>query len=169
MQLEFYLELRGDQRTERPGGRTARTRASVLEAARVEFAESGYAGTTVEKIALRAGVAKTTVYRRWGNLEGIVVDLMDELGAESMPEPDTGEVRTDLRELARGIFVLYKDPVLCAMIEVMATAGVDTPAARQALTAFFAGRAGATGAVVERAVQRGSSRPTPILPRWCGC
>ncbi|QMU74317.1 TetR/AcrR family transcriptional regulator [Streptacidiphilus sp. P02-A3a] len=155
MQLEFHLDARAVPRTERPGGRTARTGAAVLEAARTEFAESGYAGTTVERIALRAGVAKTTVYRRWGGLEGIVVDLLDALGTVEVPAPDTGDVGTDLRELAREIFVLYKDPVLCAMIEVMATAAVHTASARESLTAFFANRARSTATVVERAVERG--------------
>ena len=48
----------------RPGGRTARTRAAVMRAVVGELIDKGYAGTTVERVAARAGIAKTTIYRR---------------------------------------------------------------------------------------------------------
>src|SRR5262249_28077390 len=52
-QLESCLdtELPG---TRRPGGRTARTRAAVLQAVIGELVENGYAGTTVERVAAGA-------------------------------------------------------------------------------------------------------------------
>ena len=49
----------------RPGGRSARVRAGVLAAARELVAEQGYEPVSIEQIAARAGVHKTTVYRRW--------------------------------------------------------------------------------------------------------
>ena len=52
--------------TARPGGRTARTRAAVFQAVIDELTEHGYVGTTVERVAARAGIAKTTIYRRLG-------------------------------------------------------------------------------------------------------
>src|SRR4029450_6681196 len=50
----------------RPGGRTARTRAAVFDAALEELADRGWDQVSVETIAARARVHKTTVYRRWG-------------------------------------------------------------------------------------------------------
>ncbi len=65
--------------TARPGGRTARTRAAVIQADIGELTEHGYAaGTTVEQVAARAGVAKTTIYRRWRSLDGLLADVMAE-------------------------------------------------------------------------------------------
>jgi hypothetical protein len=61
--LRFYLDGK-PQGGPRPGGRTARTRAAVLRAVLDELAGGGYAGTTVERVAARAGIAKTTIYRR---------------------------------------------------------------------------------------------------------
>ena len=60
----------------RPGGRTARIRAAVLEATVSALIEHGYDGLTMERIADRAGVNKTTLYRRWGSRAGLVVDAV---------------------------------------------------------------------------------------------
>ena len=49
----------------RTGGRSARVVKEVLAAALTTFAEQGYARLSIESVALRAGVNKTTVYRRW--------------------------------------------------------------------------------------------------------
>ena len=56
----------------RPGGRTARTRAAVMRAVIGELIDNGYAGATVERVAVRAGVAKTTIYRRWRSMDGLL-------------------------------------------------------------------------------------------------
>lgn len=49
----------------RPGGRTARTRAQVHDAVVAQLMEHGYDELTVDAVAARAGVHRTTVYRRW--------------------------------------------------------------------------------------------------------
>ena len=49
----------------RTGGRSARVVRDVLASALEVFAERGYAAFSVEEAAKRAGVNKTTVYRRW--------------------------------------------------------------------------------------------------------
>ena len=59
--------------TIRPGGRTARVAESVFAAAIAELAERDFADISIESIAERAGVHKTTVYRRWGSTPGLVV------------------------------------------------------------------------------------------------
>src|SRR5689334_17894869 len=91
----------------RPGGRTARTRAAVLAAARDELEAGGYAGLTLEKVAARSGVHLATLYRRWRTVEGLVVDLLGELGKTEIPIPDTGSFKDDLRALALEIAALY--------------------------------------------------------------
>src|SRR5690348_8525475 len=88
-------------RSQRPGGRTARTRATVLQAVVAELAEYGYAGTSVERVAQRAGIAKTTIYRRWGGLDGLLADLVAEYAAQEIPVPDEGDLDRDLRAVAR--------------------------------------------------------------------
>jgi AcrR family transcriptional regulator len=48
----------------------------MLDAATELLAEHGYSGLTVEAVAARAGVAKTTVYRRWAGKDELLVDAL---------------------------------------------------------------------------------------------
>ena len=83
-----------ERRLGRP--RDARVDAAVLDAARSLLAEKGYAGTTVEAIATRAGVGKATIYRRWPTREQLLLAVT----TADLPEvatPDTGDLREDLR------------------------------------------------------------------------
>ncbi|WP_309237264.1 TetR/AcrR family transcriptional regulator, partial [Actinomadura sp. BRA 177] len=116
-------------RAARPGGRTARTRAAVLDAVLGELEDAGYAGLTMERVAERSGVHLATLYRRWRNAEGLVVDLLGEVGTREVPIPDTGSLRGDLRALAAEIAGLYARPRYRALVEGMVAAAVRSPAA----------------------------------------
>jgi AcrR family transcriptional regulator len=141
--------------TLRPGGRTARVRESVLAAVLATLAETDYHDLTVEQVAQRAGVAKTTVYRRWGNVDGLILDLMRDQSARRVPAPDTGDLDQDMRALARGIVEIYRDPAVKAMITSMVAAAVHLPEARRTLSEFFITRITEMGIIAERAVRRG--------------
>ena len=145
--------------TLRPGGRTARTRDAVLAAVQAGLAQTRYSELTVEQVAQRAGVAKTTVYRRWGSMEGLVLDLMRDLGNTRIPVPDTGDLAQDMRALARGTLAAYRDPANHALVSAVVAAAVSIPQARQTLTEFFAGRTAQTAVIVERAAGRGEVPP----------
>jgi AcrR family transcriptional regulator len=62
------------------------------------FVKYGFEAMSMEGIADRAGVGKTTIYRRWPTKEELVVDAIDELIMDVEP-PDTGSLRRDLVEL----------------------------------------------------------------------
>ena len=141
--------------TRRPGGRTARTRAAVLRAAISELAESGYAGTTVERIAARAGVAKTTIYRRWGGLNGLLADLMAQYAAREIPVPDTGHLDSDLRALAREIVASLQHPAIRAAFGSIVAAAIQDQAAQEVLSRFIAARTATMTVIVRRASERG--------------
>jgi len=145
--------------TLRPGGRTARVRESVLAALLAALSETRYRDLTVEQVAVRAGVAKTTVYRRWGSIEGLVLDLMKDLSNTRIPLPDTGNVTADLRGLAHGILTLYRDPAIRSVIGAVVAAAEHIPEARQTLTEFFAGRTAQAAVIAERGVARGELPP----------
>ncbi|MFC0111450.1 helix-turn-helix domain-containing protein [Kibdelosporangium aridum] len=51
----------------RTGGRSAQVRATVLNAGLAELVDVGFHALSLEGIAKRAGVNKTTLYRRWGD------------------------------------------------------------------------------------------------------
>jgi AcrR family transcriptional regulator len=120
-----------------------------------ELSDHGYAGATVEHIAARAGVAKTTIYRRWGSLDGLLADLMAEHAAQQIPVPDDGSLDADLRALARAVVASVRDPAIRAAMASMIAAAMQNPAARQVLFGFLATRTATMTTLIDRAVRRG--------------
>jgi AcrR family transcriptional regulator len=92
--------------------RDAHVDRAVLEAAGELLAEKGYTATSIETIARRAGVGKTTIYRRWRSKEELVVDLLSQVAAEVEPVPDLGDTRAELlRLVTEAIGHLTRAPV----------------------------------------------------------
>ena len=73
-----------------PQRRSDRARVAVLHAADDLLVERGYAGVTIEGIAVRAGVAKQTIYRWWPSKFEILMDTFLEDAAGALQIPDTG-------------------------------------------------------------------------------
>lgn len=85
----------------RTGGRSARVVNDVLDAALDVLARAGYAAMTFDAVAARAGVSKTTVYRRWPTKPDLVRAALLRLVDVFPKARDTGTLRGDLIELAR--------------------------------------------------------------------
>ena len=137
----------------RPGGRTARVRAQVLDAVRAELAEGGHQGLTMEGVATRAGVHRATVYRRWRDVGGLLVDVITAAGEVDWQPPDTGSLRGDLAALNQEIQQsLVVQPSLA--VALMAASFHSEQAAR-AQTQLWSDRYAQCEIVVERAVARG--------------
>ncbi|CAL9503697.1 TetR/AcrR family transcriptional regulator [Streptomyces sp. enrichment culture] len=137
----------------RPGGRTARVRAQVLDAVRAELAETGHEGLTVEGVAARAGVHRTTVYRRWRDVGGLLVDVIDAAGETDWQPPDTGSLRGDLTALNREIqeSLVVRPSFAVALM----AASFHSERAARAQTRLWADRYAQCEVLVERAVERG--------------
>ncbi|MFF4954796.1 TetR/AcrR family transcriptional regulator C-terminal ligand-binding domain-containing protein [Streptomyces chattanoogensis] len=146
--------------TRRPGGRTARTRAAVRDAVLAGLTEHGYPGLTIEYVAEHSGVHKTTLYRRWGDLEGLLADALDLAGEDSWLPPDTGSLEGDLRALAREVAASFTDPAVAASGSAMIAAGFQSERAATALRAYYTERFRRCETIVERAVGRGEL-PSP--------
>lgn len=80
-------------RTGRP--RSAAADAAILAATRQALVELGWSGLTLGDVATRAGVAKTTLYRRWAGKHELVVDAVAELFDE-LELPDRGSLGADV-------------------------------------------------------------------------
>jgi AcrR family transcriptional regulator len=107
----------------RPGRpRSPAADRAILDATRQQLAELGYAGLTVEGVATRAGVAKTTVYRRWTAKADLVVDAVVEgVQAPLQPQP-TGDGEAVVRAL---VAALAAPEVRGAYLALFAEAQVD--------------------------------------------
>lgn len=80
----------------RTGGRSERVVRSVLRAAMDELAKAGYGALRVEDVAIRAGVNKTTIYRRWPTKGDLITAAVVASAIPHEPLPDTGSLRADL-------------------------------------------------------------------------
>ncbi|MER5376054.1 TetR/AcrR family transcriptional regulator [Streptomyces sp. NPDC002553] len=83
-----------------PAGRAGRPRsaaadAAILAATRAALVELGWSKLTLGDVATRAGVAKTTLYRRWSGKNELVVDAVAELFGE-LRLPDRGSLAADI-------------------------------------------------------------------------
>jgi AcrR family transcriptional regulator len=141
--------------TVRPGGRTAKVRAAVLQATQDELVERGFHGLTMEQVATRAGIGKTTIYRRWSTPAGLVTDLMTELAEQSSPPPDTGSLQGDLEANAINVLGAINDPHLGATFQAVIAAATSDEGAAGALRAFYGRRIAEWAKVADVAVARG--------------
>ncbi|MGQ2994533.1 TetR/AcrR family transcriptional regulator [Variovorax sp.] len=85
----------------RPGGRTARTKEAALEAATALMAERKGEAITMAEVAERAGVAPTSLYRRWPDVRALIAEAAVGQLMREQPMPDTGSLRGDLCAWAR--------------------------------------------------------------------
>jgi AcrR family transcriptional regulator len=130
-------------------------RAAVLEATQDALVEHGFHALTMDQIAARAGVGKTTVYRRWGSPAGLVTDLMNEFANQSSPHADTGSIEGDLRANALMVMEALNDPRLGVTLQAVIAAATSDEQAALALRTFYLRRIDEWATVVELAVARG--------------
>lgn len=147
------MESRVRQGDRRPGGRTAQVRARVHEAVLGLLVEHGYDGLSVDAVAERSGVHRTTVYRRWRDIGGLLSDVLAAGADDAWQPPDTGSLLGDLTAMNRELHAaLTADPPVTA---AFIAASFRSAQAAGALRAFLADRYARSAVVVERAVARG--------------
>lgn len=141
--------------TVRPGGRTARVRAAVLRTAGDILVEQGFDGLDLADVARRAEVGKTTVYRRWGSVTGLVADLLADMAEQSLPREETGSVLGDLRANAALVQRTLADPRQGALFRAVIAAATCDERTAQALRRFYEVRVAEWAPCVEQGVARG--------------
>lgn len=168
--------------TDEPGTAPARTRrrapagAAVLredvteairEAVFEELAAVGYARTSIEGVARRAGVGKTAVYRRWRSKLHLVLDLVSAIAVQGLPAPDTGTLEGDLRMLYELTSRALRHPVASQIIPDLQAEAARNPEIADAMQkALREGQEGVASGIVAAAEQRGRSAraSTPTWP-----
>lgn len=131
---------------------------ALRRAARDVLAEHGWRGMTVERVAQRAGVARTTVYRRHGSVHGVLLLLMDDIYAH-VPVADTGSLRSDLVALMRDIVIVWRDPANVEYLGALIAAQHENTDLGRAYRRQLEDRRAATSVIVTRAAERGELAP----------
>jgi AcrR family transcriptional regulator len=130
--------------------------AAVHAATITALIEHGLDGLAIEDIATRAGVNKTTIYRRWGTREDLLADALVANSGRQIEIPDTGRLRDDLVVFALRVRDALVAPPSQALMSALAGGGhherLDDVGRR-----FWAERLAAARPLVERAVARGEA------------
>lgn len=114
--------------TARPRGRPRSAAAddAILGATAALLAEGGFGALTMEAVALRAGVSKATLYRRWKSKEDLVMHLVSQMPYAG-PAPDTGTTLGDLEELTQIQIDRIADTPLPRMMPRLLAETFDAP------------------------------------------
>ena len=139
----------------RTGGRSARVREAILAAVLDELNVHGYAALSVEAVASRAGVNKTTIYRRWPTLDDLLVDALVTWSEEALPGADTGSIETDLLTLGGELADQLNGGLGRQIVAVVLTAGLRSAQLREATRRYFDKQAVRAAPLVARAIDRG--------------
>jgi len=143
----------------RPGGRSARIRAAVLETTMNMLREQGGSaeGLYVAEVAARVGVPESTIYRHWKSREELLVEAVMAHLQETIPLPDTGSFPTDLQMALRKSAEFLESPEGRLLTRSMfATMKHEDSKVRQI---YWMTRFSHTGTMIQRAIERGEIKP----------
>jgi AcrR family transcriptional regulator len=133
-------------------------RERMLRAALDIVLDVGVHGFTIDEVARRSGVAKTTIYRHFDSRNGLLVAALD--GSRSLPPtPDAGSLRADLVEFLTSVQPIFADPAVRGLFLDMLSASARDPELAAMQQGMMARRSGPTRTIYERALARGEIAP----------
>jgi len=106
------------------GDRAARVVEAVFDATTAELGDKGYGALRIEDVAARAGVNKTTVYRRWPTKKDLVVATIRATVKPHAVAP-TGSIERDLLQALRNVVAYATSPSGRAAARIMLGAHHD--------------------------------------------
>ncbi|MFL5297632.1 MAG: TetR/AcrR family transcriptional regulator [Phenylobacterium sp.] len=134
--------------------RVQRSKEAVLQAAFELLTETGLSGVSVDEVARRSGVAKTTIYRHWPTRSALLLDACGRLTAR--PEaPDTGSLKGDLIALAELVARRLSTGRWSSVLPSVIDAAEREPALAELHARLHADMMGAFRTVIARAHDRG--------------
>jgi AcrR family transcriptional regulator len=112
-----------------PARRNNNARQAIISAASELCIERGFAATTVEAIAAKAGVGKQTIYRWWPSKAAILVEGVEILRDQLVQFPDTGDIPADLSTQTGTVMRLFASEFGIIWRGLIAAAQTDEAAA----------------------------------------
>lgn len=138
----------------RPGGRTARVRRRILDAAAELIARDGIGGLRYDQVAELAEVNKTSVYRNWPDRTTLVADALATFGADAAPLHDSGDLEADLVDFLEAIATATASPQGRALLNVV-TSARENPDLRAVVDEVYDQRLETLRTRLQTAVERG--------------
>ncbi len=141
----------------RRGGRprSAETEQAILQVTRELLVEGGVQGLTVEKVAARAGVAKTTIYRRWRDKDALALAVVLDMVEQVVKLPVLGDTRAELLAFVNAAVKVLGSTLMGRVMQGLVSDLATDP---QLALAFRERVVSVRDAEVERLVERGIAR-----------
>lgn len=132
-----------------------RTELAVMEAMTELLREVGYRQITVDLVAQRSGVARSTIYRRWASLPILAIAAFDAALGPGLPSPDHGDVETDLIHLYRRFTKILANSFWGELLPSLIEASKNEPAFDGLLARLDKDRRVNSLTILKRGVERG--------------
>ncbi|MEU8433819.1 TetR/AcrR family transcriptional regulator [Streptomyces sp. NPDC029216] len=143
--------------TQKQGG--PRRKEDIFAATLDMLGSLGFDSLTVEGVAQRSGVNKTTIYRWWSSKSELLRDALLHSPILTFDLADTGSLRGDLTALVEQIQHLLDDEHRRTVVEAALVGAVRHEAMRELVISFLDDRFGRHQPLFERAVARGDLPP----------
>jgi TetR/AcrR family transcriptional regulator, regulator of autoinduction and epiphytic fitness len=99
--------------------RVERSRAVIRQAALDELGEAGYGAFTIESVAARAGVGKSTIYRHWRDKLDLIADAFESAHEHMVPSTATGTAAERVKLLIRHVAEVADDSTFSRCIPAL--------------------------------------------------
>ncbi|MDQ1287500.1 MAG: hypothetical protein QG622_1065 [Actinomycetota bacterium] len=139
--------------------RGAKNAEGIFQATLDLLTDRGYSALTIEGVAERAGVNKTTIYRWWPSKAALVREAVLHSRALEFAIPDTGSLRTDLVAVLTSVIALLRAPDTGAAVRATLSAATAEDDLRTLTHDVLADRLRSETPIWERAVARGELAP----------
>jgi AcrR family transcriptional regulator len=138
--------------------RSEASRSAILEATVALLEEATVQKLSIEAIAKKAGVGKTTIYRWWPSKAAVVIDAFIEHHLTNTPIPEDLPVREALVVHLRSLIRQYAGPEGRLVAQLIAESQYDESTLADFRERFWDGRRAAIDALLERGVESGEVR-----------
>jgi TetR/AcrR family transcriptional regulator, regulator of autoinduction and epiphytic fitness len=140
--------------------RIERSRQVILLAALGELGEAGYGAFTIESVAARAGVAKSTIYRHWPDKITLIGDAFEVAHEHAAPSIEGLTARESLQHLLRHVAEVVVDSTFSSCIPALIEGAERDPRLREFRHRYSALRRQSLTALIARGVADGEFSAT---------
>jgi AcrR family transcriptional regulator len=138
--------------------RSEETRKLILSTAYQLLLEQGFKSVTVEGIALKSGVSKTTIYKWWPNKAAVVLDGFFDATEILLQVPETGSAKEDLFIQVNNLATFFTSSKGRIIAELIAEGQFDANVAAEYQKRYFAPRRLITRSIMERGIEKGQMK-----------
>ena len=136
--------------------RIAHSRLVILQAAVDELADHGYGGVTIEGVAARAGVAKSTIYRHWPDRLVLIADAFETFHEQMVPDTSGLPPRETIATLLMHVAEVVVDSTFSRCIPALIEGAERDSRVREFHHSYSAQRRSVLVELIARGVREGS-------------